>query len=143
MPTQSPFDITKFINTTQVGGIDSYVIDDGDGRGVRALCVNTGGGLRYRVLADRGLDIDQAFHNNISLAMLAHKGITAPTRALDRDQDFLKGFPVGLLTTCGPTNIGGPASTTAKSWASTGRTPTPRPPSNPSSSPIPAPAGST
>ena len=39
-------DITRFINAAQVGGIEQYVIDDGAGRGVRALCVNTGGGLR-------------------------------------------------------------------------------------------------
>jgi len=108
MPTSTPFDVTKFINASQVGGIDAYVIDEGEGRGVRALCVNTGGGLRYRVLVDRGLDIDQAFFNYLSLTMLSHKGVTPPTRALDRGQDWLKGFPVGLLTSCGPTNIGGP-----------------------------------
>ena len=102
-------DTTKFINPSQIGGIDSYIIDEGQGRGVRALCINTGGGLRYRVLVDRGLDIDQAFFNQHSLTFLSHKGVTRPTRALDRGLDWLRGFPVGLLTTCGPTNIGGPS----------------------------------
>lgn len=95
-------------NPAQLGSIEHYVLDNGPGRGVRALCVNTGGGLRYRVLVDRGLDIDQAFFNQHSLTYLAHQGVTPPTRALDRGLDWLKGFPVGLLTTCGPFNVGAP-----------------------------------
>lgn len=101
-------DTNKFITTGQIGGIEAYTIDEGAGRGVRVLCVNTGGGLRYRVLVDRGLDIDRAFHNEHSLTFLSHKGVTPPTRSLDRGLDWLKGFPVGLLTSCGPCNMGAP-----------------------------------
>jgi len=54
-------DTSKFINAAQIGGIESYAVDEGAGRGVRALCVNTGGGLRYRVLVDRGLDWLRSF----------------------------------------------------------------------------------
>lgn len=104
----APFDTSKFINPAQVGGIESYALADGDGRGTCALCFNTGAGLRYRVLVDRGLDIDQAFFNQHSLAFLTHKGPARPTRALDRGIDWLKGFPGGLLTSCGPFNIGPP-----------------------------------
>jgi hypothetical protein len=104
------FETAKFINPAQVGGIESYTINDGAGRGVRALCVNTGGGLRYRVLADRGMDIDHAFYNQHSLAFLTHKGVTAPTRGLDRGLDWLKSFPGGLLTTCGPFSVGAPST---------------------------------
>src|SRR5256885_7873582 len=107
-PRTSDTSGSRFINPAQLGGIESYVIDDGPARGVRALCVNTGGGLRYRVLVDRGLDIDQAFFNQMSLAFLAHKGVTPPTRGLDRGLDWLKGFGAGLLTSCGPFNTGGP-----------------------------------
>ena len=104
----SPFDTNKFIHAAQVGGIESYEIADGGGRGVRALCVNTGGGLRYRVLVDRGLDIDHAFHNQHSLVLLPHKGVTRASRAYDRGLDWLKSFPIGLLTSCGPNNVGPP-----------------------------------
>jgi hypothetical protein len=103
-------DTDFFINTQQIGGIEAYSIDDGAGRGVRTLCVNTGGGLRYRVLLDRGLDLDQAFMNQYSLAFLSHGGVTRPSRALDRGIDWLKGFPGGLLTSCGPFNIGPPGT---------------------------------
>jgi len=103
-----PFDPAKFINPSQVGGIDSYTIDEGPGRGVRAACFNTGGGLRYRVLIDRGLDIDQAFFNQYSLSFLTHKGVTPPTRGLDVGLDWLRSFAGGLLTSCGPFNVGPP-----------------------------------
>src|SRR6184192_2122633 len=98
MPDSIQYDPSKFILTAQVGGIEAYTLDEGPARGVRALCVNTGGGLRYRVLVDRGLDIDRAFHNHNSVTFLAHKGVTPPTRGFDRGLDWLKGFPVGLLT---------------------------------------------
>ena len=111
MPRPAPsFDTTKFINVAQVGGIDAYTIDEGPARGVRALLVNTGGGLRYRILVDRGLDIDQAFVGPHSLSFLTHRGVTPPTRAFDRGLDWLKGFAGGLLTSCGPFNIGGPGT---------------------------------
>jgi hypothetical protein len=106
MPAQLNYD--KFINVSQIGGIERYTIDDGPGRGVRALCVNTGGGLRYRVLVDRGLDIDQAFFHQHSLSFLTHKGPTTVSQGLARGLDWLKGFPGGLLTSCGPTQIGPP-----------------------------------
>jgi hypothetical protein len=102
------FDTGKFINARQIGGIEQYVIDDGAGRGVRALCVNTGAGLRYRVLVDRGFDIDQAFFNDLSLSFLTHKGVSPPGQGLERGIDWLSTFPGGLLTSCGPFNVGPP-----------------------------------
>lgn len=108
-------DPSKYINPLQVGGIQQYVIDNGAGRGGRVCEVNTGGGLRYRVLVDRGLDIDHAFMNQHSLAFLTQAGATAPTRALDRGMDWLKGFPGGLLTSCGPFNTGGPSEDAGES----------------------------
>lgn len=107
--TSSP-DPTKFILPAQVAGIDRYTFDDGPARGTRAFCVNTGAGLRYRILPDRGLDIDQAFLNQHSLSFLTYGGVTAPTRALDRGLDWLRSFPGGLLTSCGPFNTGGPVN---------------------------------
>ena len=132
----SPFDANKFIHAAQVGGIESYEIADGAGRGVRALCVNTGGGLRYRVLVDRGLDIDHAFHNQHSLVLLPHKGVTRASRAYDKGLEWLKSFPIGLLTSCGPSNIGPATKDGDEELGLHG------PHSNRSSSPIRAPVGS-
>ena len=101
---------TSWTNPGQIGWIESYLFADGEAFGTRALLVNTGGGLRYRILPDRGLDIDQAFFNPHSLAFLTHRGVTTPSRAYDRGLDWLKGFPGGLLTSCGPFNIGPPTT---------------------------------
>jgi hypothetical protein len=101
---------TNYINPRQIGGIESYLFADGEAFGTRALLVNTGGGLRYRILPDRGLDIDQAFFHPHSLAFLSHRGVTTPSRAHERGLDWLKGFPGGLLTSCGPFNIGPPTT---------------------------------
>jgi hypothetical protein len=103
------FDTNKFINPHQVGGIESYILNDGDGRGVRVCEVNTGGGLTYRIAVDRGLDIDRAFMNGRSLAYYTHRDLMRPSRAYDQGMDWLKSFPGGLLTSCGPFNTGGPA----------------------------------
>ncbi len=108
--------VDKFINPHQVGGIQQYAIDNGEGRGVRVCEVNTGSGLRYRVLVDRGLDIDHAFMREHSIAFLTHKGVAPPNRAMDRGADWLKTFPGGLLTSCGPFNTGGPARDQEKDW---------------------------
>lgn len=103
------------INPAQLGGIEHYTLNDGAGRGVRALCINTGAGLLYRVLVDRGLDIDQAFFNQHSLSFLTHRNPTAPTRGHDQGLDWLKSFGAGLLTSCGPFSIGAPASDNGES----------------------------
>lgn len=99
----------RFINPAQAGGIETSVLDDGSGRGVRVAWVNTGSPLRYKVLIDRGLDIAEAFYSSISLAFLSLTGPTAPTRALDRGLDWLSGFYGGLVCSCGPQHVGGPA----------------------------------
>lgn len=98
----------RFINPAQVGGIETSVLDDGPGRGVRVAWVNTGSPLRYKVLIDRGLDIADAFYSSISLAFLSLTGPTPPTRALDKSLDWLSGFYGGLVCSCGPQHVGAP-----------------------------------
>jgi len=100
----------KIVNHNQVGGIESYVIDNGIGRGCRAAWVNTGSGLRFKVSIDRGLDIVDAFYNNYSLAFLTHQGLGVPRPDSDKDIEWLTNFPGGLVTTCGLSHFGGPES---------------------------------
>ncbi len=101
-------DSIRFINPAQVGGIETSVLDDGAGKGVRVAWVNTGSPLRYKVLIDRGLDIADAFYSSLSLSWLSLTGPTAPTRALDGGLDWLRGFFGGLVCSCGPQHVGGP-----------------------------------
>lgn len=98
----------KISNPAQVGGIETSILDNGSGRGTRIAWINTGTGLRYKVVLDRAMDIADAFYNQHSLAWLSHGGITAPEALTNKGIDWLKTFGGGLLTTCGLTHVGGP-----------------------------------
>jgi len=100
----------KVINFAQIGGIETSILDNGLGRGNRIAWVNTGSGLRYKVVIDRGLDIADAFYNQHSLAWLSHSGVTAPRPDANRGLEWLRSFAGGLVTTCGLTHVGGPES---------------------------------
>lgn len=100
----------KISNTAQLGGIETSVLNDGAGRGTRIAWINTGSGLRYKVVIDRAMDIADTFYNSNSLAWLSHSGITAAERFSNQGTDWLKTFGGGLLTTCGLTHVGGPES---------------------------------
>tara|TARA_Y100001972_G_scaffold128374_1_gene188820 strand:+ start:3700 stop:4770 length:1071 start_codon:yes stop_codon:yes gene_type:complete len=100
--------IDKVGNTAQVGGIETSVVDNGAGRGSRIAWINTGTGLRYKVVIDRGMDIVDAFYNQHSLAWLSHGGVMSPESYAQTGLDWLKTFSGGLMTTCGLTHVGGP-----------------------------------
>ena len=98
----------KLSNPAQLGGIETAVLDNGAGRGTRIAWINTGTGLRYKVVIDRAMDIADSFYNQHSLAWLSHSGITSPEPFTERGLDWLRTFNGGLLTTCGLTHVGGP-----------------------------------
>lgn len=98
----------KISNPAQLGGIEISVIDNGPARGTRIAWVNTGTGLRYKVVIDRAMDIADAFYNQYNLTWLSHLGITSPQPFSDKGVNWLKTFGGGLVTTCGLTHVGGP-----------------------------------
>ena len=98
----------KICNPAQIGGIETSVLDNGPGRSVRIAWINTGSGLRYKVVIDRALDIADALFNQHSLAWLSHAGVTAPKPDANHGLEWLYSFGGGLLATCGLTHIGGP-----------------------------------
>jgi hypothetical protein len=98
----------KLSNVSQVGGIETAILDNGLGRGVRIAWINTGSGLRFKVVIDRAMDIADAFYNQYSLAWLNHSGISAPQPFSHKGLDWLRTFGGGLLTTCGLSHVGGP-----------------------------------
>lgn len=109
-PSDRPFADVPVINVLQVGGIETSVLDDGPGRGVRIAWVNTGGGLRYKVVIDRGLDIADAEFLGQSLTWLSYAGVQRPDASLRHGFDWLSGFPGGLVVGCGPMNVGEPCT---------------------------------
>ena len=100
----------KISNHAQVGGIETSMLDNGPGRGTRIAWINTGTGLRYKVVIDRAMDIADVFFNQYSLTWLNSSGIISPQPFLDKGLDWLRTFGGGLLTTCGLTHVGGPES---------------------------------
>ena len=109
MPLQKLPDWTgKISNPAQIGGIETSIMDNGLGRGTRIAWINTGTGLRYKIVIDRAMDIADACYNQYSLAWLNHSGITAPQPFSDKGIGWLRTFGGGLLTTCGLTHVGGP-----------------------------------
>ncbi|AWO00575.1 DUF4432 domain-containing protein [Chitinophaga alhagiae] len=108
MAPQQPQWHNKISHHAQLGGIETSVLDNGPGRGNRIAWVNTGTGLRFKVVIDRCMDIAEAFFNQHSLVWLSYAGQTAPDPSSDRGIAWLKNFGGGLCTTCGLTHAGGP-----------------------------------
>ena len=98
----------KISNPAQLGGIETAIIENGPARGTRIAWINTGSGLRYKVVIDRAMDIADAFHNQHSLAWLSATGIRPPELFSDNGIEWLRTFGGGLLVTCGLTHVGGP-----------------------------------
>lgn len=98
----------KISNPHQMGGIEVSVVENGAGRGSRIAWVNTGSGLRFKVLLDRGMDVADAFYNEQSLAWISHLGATRPLPHAHQGADWIKAFGGGLFVTCGLDHIGNP-----------------------------------
>jgi len=98
----------KVGNVAQVGGIETAVLDNGISRGMRIAWINTGAGLRFKVLLDRAMDIADAAYNQHNLAWLNHAGFTPPQPLSDKGLDWLRTFGGGLVNTCGLSHVGGP-----------------------------------
>ena len=92
----------------QLGGVTATEFVDGKARGVRAAEFNTGSGLRFTVLPDRGLDISTADYCGRSLCWRSSTGVTHPAYYEPEGLGWLRGFYGGLLTSCGLSYIGAP-----------------------------------
>lgn len=98
--------VRRYGNIRQLGGLKRYVFSDGKARGVEAVDVETGGGLRFTVLPGRGMDISELRYRGVPLAYLSKTGVTAPSYHDPREMQWLKSFFAGMLTTCGISNAG-------------------------------------
>jgi hypothetical protein len=95
-------------NTAQIGGSRHYLLSDGRGRDMRAIDINSGSGLHYTILPDRGMDISLASFKGHNLVYLSCNGETHPAFFEPAGFGWLNTFAGGLLTTCGLTYLGAP-----------------------------------
>lgn len=97
-------------NLSQLGGARHYELTDGWARNLRAIDVESGSGLKYTIMPDRGMDISLASYKGTNLVYLTCNGETHPAFYEPENINWLHTFAGGLLTTCGLTHIGGPAT---------------------------------
>ncbi len=113
--------ISRVGSVEQLGGTRHYSLTEGRGAGVRAIDIDTGAGLRFTVLPDRGMDISRASYKDKSLAYGSPTGETHPAYFDARGNEWLRGFYAGLLTTCGLTYLGPPTNDGATALGLHGR----------------------
>jgi len=92
----------------QIGGTLRFVLNEGRAKGVEAIEVNTGAGLVFTILPDRGLDICQATYKGTNLVFHTPNGEAHPAFYEPEGMGWLRTFFGGLLTTCGLTYLGQP-----------------------------------
>jgi hypothetical protein len=97
-------------NQAQLGGSRHYVLSDGWGRNLRGIDINSGSGLQYTILPDRGMDISLAGFKGNNLVYLTCNGETHPSFYEPENFGWLHTFAGGLLTTCGLTYLGSPVT---------------------------------
>lgn len=97
-------------NLGQIGGSRHYELTDGRGRNLRGIDVNSGSGLRYTIMPDRGMDISLASFKGTNLVYLTCNGETHHSFYEPEDIGWLRTFAGGLVTTCGITYLGSPVT---------------------------------
>jgi uncharacterized protein DUF4432 len=117
----------KYEYPLQLGGIRTATMDYPEaggghsGGGCRVALVDTGSGLRFTIALSRGGDIVDAAYNDTNLAYRTPNGLRPPSHGNGRDDDWLRAWPGGLLTTCGPETMGAPRVEGGKSVPLHGR----------------------
>lgn len=92
----------------QIATIRASAASEGLARGARFLDVETGGGLSFRILPDRGADIGACRYQGRPIAWIAPPGEVHPSFADPRGNGWLRTFGGGLMTTCGLDQFGPP-----------------------------------
>jgi hypothetical protein len=93
---------------SQVGGVRMGELQEGTARGVRVAEFETGGGLSFTVLLERGMDIGAAKFKGASLAWEATPGPANPAFFEPEGLGWLRTFHGGMVATCGMTYAGAP-----------------------------------
>lgn len=85
----------------QIAGIRLVEGGDGAERGVRLLRCWSGAGFDFEILVDRGFDIGGAWMGGRPLAWSSPVGLVGPWYCEPAGIGWFRGFPGGLVSTCG------------------------------------------
>ena len=105
----------------QLAGISLLEAADGKARGCRMLDVWTGTGLRFRVNAERALDISSCDFKGLPLGWRSPAGDVHPAFYEPEELGWLRSFPGGLLATCGLDQFGSPSQEAGAKFGLHGR----------------------
>lgn len=108
-------------NLAQLGGTRHCELTEGAAKGTRAVDVDTGAGLTFTVLPDRGMDVSRCSFKGTNIVHLTANGEVAPAFYNAVGTEWLRSFFGGLLTTCGLTNFGAPCEDGDESLGMHGR----------------------
>lgn len=98
--------VSYYGNMKQIAGLRRCVLTDGKAKGVEAIDVKTGSGLEYTILPGRGMDLVDCRYKGMPISYLSKTGITSSAYYDPRENQWLKSFFAGMLTTCGISNAG-------------------------------------
>ncbi len=104
----------------QIAGIKIAELSNGFEHGVKVAVVRNGD-VNFLVVIDRGMDIVNAEYRGVPLSWISPTGIVAPSFYEPEGLGWLRGFPGGLMTTCGLTYMGAPAFDEGESLGLHGR----------------------
>lgn len=114
--SHSPDDLRRRVgNMDQIAGVRMVTLEDGNERPNRAAVFHTGSGLEFTVMLDRCLDISAASFCGKAMGWRSVCGDVAPQYFEPEGFRWLRSYFGGLLTTCGLSNVGGPAADSAVS----------------------------
>lgn len=104
----------------QIAGVKIAELSNGFERGVRVAMVRNGE-LNFLVAIDRAMDIVNAEYKGVPLSWVSPTGIVAPGFYEPEELGWLRGFPGGLIATCGLTYMGAPTFDDGQSLGLHGR----------------------
>jgi hypothetical protein len=91
---------------SQVGGARLLAFADGPEAGVAVAQVRTGSGFAFTVLPGRGMDLGFAEYRGMPLCWRSPTGEVGAAFYEPEGEGWLRGFPGGLMVTCGLTTAG-------------------------------------
>jgi len=94
-------------NLSQLAFARRFSYSEGMARGMNAIDVKGGSGLRFTVLEDRGLDLYEMEYKGINLSFLNKNGPVSGSRFIADDAHFTALMNGGMMFTAGLMNVGG------------------------------------
>ena len=98
--------LEKVGNISQISSFERIVFNQGKASGVKAINVDTGGGLEFVVIEDKALDIFSLSYKGVNTNFVSKPGLVSSERFDPTGLEFLRVFQGGFLYTCGLTNVG-------------------------------------